>query len=45
VIYQARCAVAPGADAAAISRAVQQLEHYHYPRVIESLVRELTIAS
>jgi phosphoribosylglycinamide formyltransferase-1 len=44
VIYQARCAVAPGADAAAVSRAVQQLEHYHYPRVIESLMRELTVA-
>jgi phosphoribosylglycinamide formyltransferase-1 len=45
VIFQARCAVAPGANAAAVSRAVQQLEHYHYPRVIESIVKELTFGN
>lgn len=43
VIFQARCAVHPGDDATAIARAVQQLEHYHYPRVIEEVVKKLTV--
>lgn len=42
-IFQARCAVAPGADAAAVSKSVQQLEHYHYPRVIEDVLRKWTV--
>lgn len=43
VIFQARCAVAAGDDAATIAKKVQQLEHYHYPRVIEEVVNELTV--
>jgi phosphoribosylglycinamide formyltransferase-1 len=45
VIFQARCPVAAGADATAVSRAVQQLEHYHYPQVIESIIKELRFSS
>jgi phosphoribosylglycinamide formyltransferase-1 len=40
-IFQARCPVAAGADAAAISNSVQQLEHYHYPRVIEDVLKKM----
>jgi phosphoribosylglycinamide formyltransferase-1 len=43
-IFQARCTVNTGDDAAAISKKVQLLEHYHYPRVIEEVVRQLAIA-
>lgn len=42
-IFQARCAVAAGDDAPAIAKKVQQLEHYHYPRVIEEVVQQLTL--
>lgn len=42
VIFQARCAVAAGDDAPAIAKKVQQLEHHHYPRVIEEVVKKLT---
>jgi phosphoribosylglycinamide formyltransferase-1 len=45
VIFQAHCPVAAGADATAVSRAVQQLEHYHYPQVIESIIKELRFSS
>lgn len=38
VIFQARCAVAAGDDAASIAKKVQQLEHYHYPRVIAEVI-------
>ena len=40
-IFQARCPVATGADVAAISKSVQQLEHYHYPRVIEDVLKKM----
>ena len=43
-IFQARCAVAAGDDAAAISRSVQQLEHYYYPRVIEDVLKKMETA-
>jgi phosphoribosylglycinamide formyltransferase-1 len=43
VIFQARCAVAAGDDAATIAKKVQQLEHYYYPRVIEDVVKKLTV--
>jgi phosphoribosylglycinamide formyltransferase-1 len=45
VIFQARCAVAPGTDAATIAKSVQQLEHSHYPRVIESIIKALPFNS
>jgi len=41
VIFQTTCPVTTGDDAAAIAARVLQLEHYHYPRVIEKLVQEL----
>lgn len=41
-IFQTTCALEPSDDAAAIATKVLQLEHYHYPRVIEGLVQELT---
>lgn len=40
-ILQVRCAVGSGDDAAAISKSVQQLEHYHYPRVIAEIAENL----
>lgn len=43
VIFQARCAVSSGDDAVTIAKKVQQLEHYHYPRVIEEVVQKLAI--
>lgn len=43
VIFQARCAVADGDDAATIAKKVQQLEHYYYPRVIEEVIMKLII--
>jgi phosphoribosylglycinamide formyltransferase 1 len=39
-IFQARCAVTETDDAAAVSRSVQQLEHYHYPRAIEAVLQQ-----
>ena len=41
VIFQTTCPISPEDDATAIAAKVLQLEHYHYPRVIESLVKEL----
>ncbi len=41
VIFQTTCPLEPADDAAAIARKVLQLEHHHYPRVIEKLVKEL----
>jgi phosphoribosylglycinamide formyltransferase-1 len=43
VIFQARCAVAADDDAQAIAKNVLRLEHYHYPRVIEEVVRQLRV--
>lgn len=42
VIFQAYCAVDKNDNAAAIAKKVQQLEHYHYPRVIEDVVKKIT---
>jgi len=39
IIFQAKCAVAPGDDAATLATKVQQLEHLHYPKVIEQLIK------
>lgn len=41
VIFQTTCPISPEDDATTIAAKVLQLEHYHYPRVIESLVMEL----
>jgi phosphoribosylglycinamide formyltransferase-1 len=42
VIFQARCAVAANDNAQAIAKSVQQLEHYHYPRVIAEVLEGIT---
>lgn len=38
IIFQARCTVHDTDTAALLSKRVQELEHEHYPRVIESLI-------
>lgn len=38
IIAQERCEVLPGDTAVTVASKVQQLEHYHYPRIIESLL-------
>lgn len=40
IIFQARCAVEPEDDAAAIARKVLVLEHRHFPEVVERLLLE-----
>jgi phosphoribosylglycinamide formyltransferase 1 len=41
-IFQARCPVTAEDDPAAISKSVQQLEHYYYPRVIEDVLKKMS---
>jgi phosphoribosylglycinamide formyltransferase-1 len=38
IIFQARCALLPTDSVADIARKVQQLEHEHYPKVLERLL-------
>lgn len=40
-IFQARCQVTAEDDPVTISKSVQQLEHYYYPRVIEDVLKKL----
>lgn len=40
IIFQARCAVMPGDTAATLAQRVHQLEHAHYPRIIEEVVEK-----
>lgn len=40
VIFQTTCTLEPADDPHAIAAKVLKLEHHHYPRVIEQLVRE-----
>ena len=40
-IFQARCPVDESDDPATISKSVQQLEHYYYPRVIEKVLQKM----
>ena len=39
-IFQARCEVRPGDTAESLAQRVHQLEHEHYPQVIERLIAE-----
>jgi len=39
IIFQAKCAVEPGDDVPALQAKVQQLEHLHYPKLIEQLIK------
>ena len=41
IIYQARFRIDPGDDVEMIRFKGQQLEHQHYPRVIENLIRKI----
>jgi phosphoribosylglycinamide formyltransferase-1 len=38
IIFQARCSVLPTDNAASLAEKIHQLEHLHYPRVIEKLL-------
>lgn len=40
-IFQARCPLADQDDTTTISRKVQELEHYYYPRVIEEVLQQI----
>ncbi len=42
-IFQARCAVHANDNPAAISKSVQQLEHYYYPSVIEDVLKKMNV--
>ncbi len=41
IIYQARFRIEPGDDLEMVRFKGQQLEHQHYPRVIENLIRKI----
>ena len=40
VIFQATCPVLPGDTVGRLAERIHQLEHAHYPRVIEAVVKE-----
>lgn len=44
IVFQAKCAVHESDTPALIAQKVQQLEHYHFPRVIEQLLLNSTLA-
>ncbi|WP_276479617.1 phosphoribosylglycinamide formyltransferase [Paraflavitalea pollutisoli] len=41
IIFQATCAIAPGDTPADLAQKVHQLEHAHYPRIIEQVIEQL----
>lgn len=41
IIFQATCEVRPTDDVTSLAQRIHQLEHLHYPRVIETLVQAL----
>ncbi|EMR02967.1 phosphoribosylglycinamide formyltransferase [Cesiribacter andamanensis] len=41
VIFQTSCPLEPGDTAEEVAAKVLRLEHYHYPRVVEELVRKM----
>jgi formyltetrahydrofolate-dependent phosphoribosylglycinamide formyltransferase len=41
ILFQATCAITPGDTPADLAQKVHQLEHAHYPRIIEQVVRDL----
>lgn len=41
IIFQASCAIVPGDTAADLAQKVHQLEHAHYPRIIEQVIAKL----
>jgi phosphoribosylglycinamide formyltransferase-1 len=40
-LFQARCPVLPNDNADSLAERIHVLEHLHYPRVIEELLRSL----
>ncbi len=42
IIFQATCPVEPGDDSATLSKKIHQLEHQHYPLVIEQVLNNLS---
>lgn len=45
IIFQAMCSVQPDDDAASLEAKVHRLEHHYYPRVIEKLLINQTVAT
>lgn len=41
IIFQATCAIAPGDTPAMLAQKVHELEHAHYPRIIEAVLGDL----
>lgn len=41
IIYQSRCTVEPNDDVEKLAYKVHQLEHLHYPKIIEDLLKKL----
>lgn len=41
ILFQATCPVAPDDDAETIARRVLELEHEHYPRIVEKLLKSV----
>ncbi|WP_315818868.1 phosphoribosylglycinamide formyltransferase [Paraflavitalea speifideaquila] len=41
ILFQATCAINPGDTPADLAQKVHQLEHAHYPRIIEQVIRDL----
>jgi phosphoribosylglycinamide formyltransferase 1 len=42
IIFQATCPVTPNDDSASLSKKIHQLEHQHYPTVIEKVLNNLS---
>ncbi len=42
IVFQARCPVIPSDTPETLAKRIQQLEHTHYPQVVEGVVRERT---
>lgn len=41
IIFQTTCAIEPGDTPASLAQKVHQLEHAHYPRIIEQVIKHL----
>ncbi|MBN2744208.1 MAG: phosphoribosylglycinamide formyltransferase [Marinilabiliaceae bacterium] len=41
VVFQARCSVMPGDDAAAVAHKIHQLEYAHFPVVVDAVLKQV----
>lgn len=41
IVYQATCSIEPGDSPAVLARKVHELEHAHYPRIIQQVIEHL----